>query len=63
MQWTGTDTIDFHIVPQTPNGVMGKELKQLGGHKVNQHKRKPRGQLFPSKLQQGYPKNEQIVKG
>ena len=40
-----------------------KEHTTSRRHKVKQHKRKPRGQLFPSRWPQGYPKqNHQIVR-
>ena len=47
-QWSGTDTIEFHILPQTP--YLEKEHKQLRRHKVKQHKRKVKRSILSQQI-------------
>ena len=49
-QWSGTDTIEFHTLPQTQNG------KGTRTTKTALKSEKPSGQLFPNRWPHGYPK-------
>ena len=47
-QISGTDTIEFHILLQTPNGK-GTHIHEAA-RKKNSKRGQPRGQLFPKQL-------------
>ena len=60
-QWSGTDTIELYLLPQTPYGKETQKIKTAQSKTA--HAESQDGKLFPSRYPPGYPKQiQQIVK-